>query len=113
MHVRCHRYNIYIIQRRNINTSYTDVKSVTGGKVVASGTTKNQDISISTGGVYESENLVSEKTEVRINAGGEAYVHATKSIDIKIKAGGDVFVYGDPELVEKNRILGGRIKMMQ
>lgn len=95
-----------------VNVSYTNVKAVTGGWVKTSGTSKNQDISLLTGGVYKGSELKTEKTEVTINAAGEAYVNATNVVDIKIRAGGDVFIYGNPETVNESKVLGGRVKRM-
>jgi hypothetical protein len=95
-----------------VNVSYTNIKAVTGGIITTKGTSTNQDISILTGGIYKASELDTEKTEVSINAAGEAYVKASKLVDIKIRAGGDVFVYGNPETINESKILGGRIKRM-
>tara|TARA_R110002049_G_scaffold168670_7_gene335243 strand:- start:4148 stop:4825 length:678 start_codon:yes stop_codon:yes gene_type:complete len=95
-----------------LNVTYTNIKAVTGGIIKTSGKSKSQDISILTGGVYKGSELETDKTEVSINAAGEAYVNASKSVDVKIRAGGDVFIYGDPETVNESRVLGGRVKRM-
>lgn len=95
-----------------VNVTYTNIKAVTGGNVKTTGFSKSQKISLQTGGVYKGEMLKTEKTEVSINAAGEAYVNASKLVDVKIRAGGDVFIYGDPETVNESRVLGGRIKRM-
>ncbi|MEO1030812.1 MAG: head GIN domain-containing protein [Bacteroidota bacterium] len=95
-----------------LKTSYANFRAVTGGIINVSGSAKNQDISIYTGGVFNGEKLQTEKTEVSINAGGEAYVNASEKVEVRIKAGGDVFIYGDPKVVDENRVLGGRIKRM-
>ncbi|GAA4802150.1 head GIN domain-containing protein [Litoribaculum gwangyangense] len=95
-----------------VDVNYINIKSVTGGVIKTSGKSKNQDVNLSTGGIYEGENLDTEKTEVSINAAGEAYVKASKLVDIKIRAGGDVFIYGNPEEVNESRVLGGRVKRM-
>ena len=95
-----------------LNVSYTNVKAVTGGSVKTSGTSKSQDVSLLTGGVYKGSELKTEKTEVKINAAGEAYVNASNVVDIKIRAGGDVFIYGNPETVNESKVLGGRVKRM-
>ncbi len=95
-----------------LKTNYANIRAVTGGIVNATGTSKNQDISIYTGGVYNGEELITEDTEVSISAGGEAYINATEYVEVRIKAGGDVFIYGKPKVVDENRVLGGRIKRM-
>ena len=95
-----------------LDVSYAIVKSVTGGKIKAAGNAKTQKASLLTGGIYHAENLSTIKTEVSINAAGEAYVKASKLVDVKIRAGGDVYIYGDPETVNESTVLGGRVKKM-
>ncbi|WP_405574589.1 head GIN domain-containing protein [Winogradskyella sp. Asnod2-B02-A] len=95
-----------------LNTTYANFKAVTGGIINVSGNSKNQDISIFTGGSFNGKDFITEKTDVKINAAGEAYIHATESANIKIKAGGNVYVYGKPKQVDESTVLGGRIKHM-
>lgn len=95
-----------------LNTNYTNIKSVTGSIIKTTGSCKIQDISLSTGGVYEAENFNTEETKILIKAAGEAYVKASKLVDIKIRAGGDVFVYGNPETINESKMFGGRVKKM-
>lgn len=96
----------------NLETTYANMRAVTGGVINVSGSSKNQDISIYTGGVFNGEDFITEYTEVSINAAGEAYVNATDTVDVRIKAGGDVFIYGEPKQIKENTLLGGRIKRM-
>ena len=95
-----------------LKTNYVNFRAVTGGVINVAGGSKNQDISINTGGVFNGEDFITEQTEVSINAAGEAYIHATEYADISIKVGGDVFIYGNPKQVDESRVLGGRIKRM-
>lgn len=95
-----------------LKTTYANIRAVTGGIINVSGSSKNQDISIYTGGVFNGEEFKTEQTEVSINAGGEAYLNASEYVDVRIKAGGDVYIYGDPKKVDESRVLGGRIKRM-
>lgn len=95
-----------------LKVTTADIKSVTGGVIEVSGKSQNQNISISTGGIYKGKDLKTESTEIAIRAGGEADVNATELLDIKIRAGGDVFVYGNPKKINKSKALGGRIKYM-
>ena len=96
----------------NLETTYLDAKSVTGGIIETKGTVKKQNIKMNTGGIYKGENLKTEETEVTIVAAGEAYVNASKLMDIKIRVGGDVYIYGNPEKVNESKAIGGRIKRM-
>ncbi|WNH14026.1 head GIN domain-containing protein [Thalassobellus suaedae] len=95
-----------------VNVTYTNIKAVTGGIITVTGKSKNQNISISTGGTYQGSEFKTDKTEVNIKAAGEAHVNASKLVDVKIRAGGDVFIYGNPETVNESKVLGGRIKRM-
>ncbi|REE08505.1 putative autotransporter adhesin-like protein [Winogradskyella pacifica] len=96
----------------DLETTYANFRAVTGGIINTTGSSKNQDISIYTGGVFNGEDFITEKTDVSINAAGEAYVHATESANARIKAGGNVYIYGKPKEVEERTILGGKIKRM-
>ncbi|MBC2843896.1 head GIN domain-containing protein [Winogradskyella flava] len=95
-----------------LKTTYANFRAVSGGIVNVTGSSKNQDISINTGGIFNGEDFITEQTEVNVSAAGEAYIHATEYADISIKAGGDVFIYGNPKQVDESRVLGGRIKRM-
>ena len=95
-----------------IDVKYVNVRSVTGAEITTSGSAKNQDVSIYTGGVYNGKDLKSENTEVSIRAAGEAIVNASKKVSAKVRAGGDIYIYGNPERIDESRVLGGRIKKM-
>ena len=95
-----------------LDVTYANIRSVTGGVIKATGKAKNQDISIYTGGVYKGAKCTSENSEVSINAAGEVYVNASEGVDIRIRAGGDVYVFGDPKRIDESRVFGGRIKRM-
>lgn len=92
--------------------SEAEIKAVTGGIIELYGSAKHQDVNINTGGSFKGKEFKTEKTEVAIRAGGEADINASELVDIKIRAGGDVYIYGDPETVNENTALGGRIKHM-
>ncbi|RKE98789.1 head GIN domain-containing protein [Ichthyenterobacterium magnum] len=96
--------------KANLNVTYANIRAVTGGVIETAGTSKNQDISLYTGGVFKGENCISENTQVAIKVAGEAHVHATEGVEAKIRAGGDVYIYGNPKRVDESRVFGGRIK---
>jgi hypothetical protein len=96
----------------SVNSTYVNVRAVTGGIINLKGTAVKQDISIYTGGILNAKDLITESTEISVNAAGEAYIHATKDVDVRIKAGGNVYIYGDPKTVDESRVFGGRIKIM-
>ena len=96
----------------DLETSYANIRAVTGGIINITGSSKHQDISIYTGGNVNAKAFITENAEVSINAGGEAYIHATTLANVRIKAGGNVYIYGDPKEIDENTILGGKIKRM-
>ncbi|MFG6685310.1 head GIN domain-containing protein [Mariniflexile sp. HNIBRBA6329] len=96
-----------------LEVSYAIVKAVTGGKIKTSGHSKSQKVSLLTGGIYDGEMLETDKTEVSINAAGEARVKASKQVDAKVRAGGDIYIYGKPEIINETTVLGGRVKKME
>ncbi|RZJ67933.1 MAG: DUF2807 domain-containing protein [Flavobacterium sp.] len=85
------------------------VKSVTGAIVRLEGKAGDQEVSIGTGGIVEAKDLITDRTDVSINAGGEADVNASKYVKARTKAGGEITIYGNPENVDKKSILGGTI----
>ncbi|PCJ97411.1 MAG: chaperonin [Flavobacteriaceae bacterium] len=94
-----------------LDVDYVNIRAVTGGIVEASGLAAEQQVRLNTGGVFEGRQLKTEYTKVRITAAGEAEVYASNKIDISVKAGGDVHVYGNPKIVNKSTLAGGRIYM--
>ncbi|RIA11110.1 putative autotransporter adhesin-like protein [Flavobacteriaceae bacterium MAR_2010_72] len=100
------------IVQAKVKTSILEVKATTGGSIELKGNSKKQKATLNTGGIYKAEHLITEQTEVSIMAAGEAYVNASKQVDAKIRVGGDVYVYGDPDIINENTALGGRVKRM-
>lgn len=95
-----------------LNVTDAKIKAVTGGLIEVVGKVVRQDIDINTGGIFQGENLESESTYIAIRAAGEARINASKLADVKIRAGGDVYIYGNPERINENKFLGGRIQRM-
>jgi hypothetical protein len=92
--------------------SNLEIRAVTGGIVELSGVAKNQEVVVNTGGIVENEDLKTDYSSVKVQAGGEVDIHASKTVDINVRAGGDVRVFGDPEKVSKKTLFGGRIQIM-
>lgn len=95
-----------------LKTTYANFRAVTGGIINVSGSSKNQDISIYTGGIVHGKEFKTEQTEVSVNAGGEAYVNASEFVEVRVKAGGNVYIYGNPKEIDENKVLGGTVKRM-
>ncbi|RZJ71947.1 head GIN domain-containing protein [Flavobacterium sp.] len=92
-----------------LDSEILKVKSVTGATVRLEGKASDSEISIGTGGIVEAKNLITERTDVSINAGGEADVNATKYVKARTKAGGEITIFGKPQTTDKKSILGGTI----
>ena len=92
-----------------LSVSDAKIRAVTGGIINASGIATNQEITLNTGGIFEGRDLKTDYTGIRVSTGGEAELFASKEVDIQIRAGGDVRVYGDPQRVNKDTMMGGRI----
>lgn len=95
-----------------MKTTYAIFRAVTGGILNVTGSSKNQDITIFTGGIFNGKDFITSQTDVSINAAGEAYVNATEWADVNIKAGGNVYVYGNTKEINESRVLGGKVKRM-
>ena len=97
----------------NCQTEQLLVKAITGGKIITSGFTDNQDIIINTGGFYMGSEFKSKFTTISVNAGGNAELYATKYVKADVKAGGTVKVYGDPEKMDEKTVFGGKIERVE
>ena len=85
------------------------IKAISGGIVEASGTAKNQDITINSGGIVEGRDLKTEDSIIRITAAGEAEIYVTNNVDAKVTAGGDIVIYGNPKNIKQKKLAGGDI----
>ncbi|MDT0642701.1 head GIN domain-containing protein [Zunongwangia sp. F363] len=93
----------------NIEVNQLTAKAVTGGEIDVEGTAGHQEISIRAGGKFYGGNLRSRNTNVDISAGGVADINASKQVVAKVRAGGVVNVYGNPEVIDKQTLFGGKV----
>ncbi|WP_298117714.1 head GIN domain-containing protein [Flavobacterium sp.] len=93
-----------------INVDRLTARIGNGSTVTISGTAKNQDVLINSGGIYEAERLETNQTIITANAGGDADVYATDLVDAKVRAGGDIRIFGKPKQINQKIIAGGTIK---
>lgn len=96
-----------------LNVKEVNLRAVTGGMIQANGNATTQNIELNTGGIFMGKDFETETTNIRIQAGGEADINASKLADIKIRAGGDVYVYGHPQEIRQNKFIGGKVKEMR
>ena len=87
-----------------------NVRTANGSKVLLEGKADIQDVLVNSGGIYEAEKLESQITTVSCNAGGEAAIFATNSVDAKVRAGGEITIFGKPKQINKKIVAGGTIE---
>ncbi len=92
-----------------LDLNKVDVRAVTGGIVQLSGKAIKQSVVANTGGIVENRDLRTEATDVKVQAGGEVDVYASKSVDAAVRVGGNITVYGNPKNINKKTTLGGTI----
>ena len=93
-----------------LNVARLTARVGNGSTVTVSGTAKNQDVLVNSGGIYEAERLETNQTIITANAGGDADVYATDLVDAKVRAGGDIRIFGKPKQINQKIIAGGTIK---
>ncbi len=91
-----------------IQTQTLNVKTNTGGRIYVNGSATSQSVVSNSGGIYDGEKLTTEQTEVTVNAGGEAKVFATLSVNAKTRAGGNIHIFGGAQVTQQT-IAGGKV----
>ncbi len=95
-----------------INIDILDVKSTSGAEVTLTGLAKKQEAVANTGGKIFNEELNTTETKVTVNAGGSAKVNASDKMEAKVRAGGSIYIYGNPKDLKRDKVFGGKIKVM-
>jgi len=90
-----------------------NAKAVTGGIFNLYGKAVSQEIIIKSGGVYDSKDVASEHTRIKVSYGGEAEVFASQTCDAKVLAGGTIKIYGKPQKCKQKTKFGGNIEVMK
>lgn len=94
----------------NLDVKKLNSKANSGGILNITGKADNHDLVITSGGIFNGKELITEQTTVSVKAGGEAAVHATEFVDAKTMAGGDINIYGNPPQINKKSFAGGTIE---
>lgn len=92
-----------------VDASVIEGKSNTGGIIKLTGKADSQSVVVNTGGQYDGQNLKTNITSITTNAGGQASVNASKTIDATTRAGGVIDVYGNPKTRNDKKVIGGKI----
>ncbi|MFS4494409.1 head GIN domain-containing protein [Maribacter sp. 2308TA10-17] len=87
-------------------------KSISGAEVTLTGEAKVQEVMVNTGGKIYNKKLNTSETTVVVNAGGRADVKASEKVKAKVRAGGSIYIYGNPKDVNRDKVFGGKIKIM-
>lgn len=93
----------------NVDTAVLEGKVNTGGILKLAGESDSQSVVVNTGGKYDGQNLKTSITSITTNAGGQASVYASKSVDATTRAGGVIDVYGNPTTKNDKKVVGGKI----
>lgn len=92
----------------DVDVNSLDVKTNSGGFIIAHGKASSQTVVSTAGGIYNGEDLKTKTTNVTVNAGGEATVFATDYVNAKTRAGGNIHIFGGAK-VDKKTTAGGKI----
>ncbi len=95
----------------NVDDLYT--KSISGGGIELTGSATLQEVMVNTGGKVKNKQLDTEKTKVVVNAGGRADVKASERVEAKVRAGGYIYIYGNPKDIERDKVFGGKIEIVE
>lgn len=90
-----------------------EAKVTSGGTIQTEGVCVNQEVSVNSGGQYYGEKLKTKQTKASVNAGGQARVNASEKVVASVKAGGAVKVYGNPKILDRKTLFGGRIEFAE
>lgn len=92
----------------DVDVNSLDVKTTSGGFIIANGKASSQTVVSTAGGIYKGEDLNTKTTTVTVNAGGEATVFATDYVNAKTRAGGNIHIFGGAK-VDQKTMAGGKI----
>ena len=92
-----------------LDVKYITVKAVSGGNIRLRGKVVDQEIEITSGGVYEGYELDSNSAEVTSASGGRAEVKVSDMLEAKVRFGGNINYKGNPGKVTEKKIMGGNI----
>ena len=94
----------------DIDIQFLEIKSVTGGTIIVSGTAKNQNIEATTGGSYKAYDLTAVNTTALAASGALVRVKTSELLDARVRFGGTIYYKGNPKEVKKKKIIGGIIQ---
>ena len=93
-----------------LDSKYINVKAVIGGNIRLRGKVLNQEVEVTSGGVYEGYELESDSAEVVSASGARAEIKTTTLLDARVRFGGTIEYKGNPKKVTTKKLMGGKIK---
>lgn len=96
-----------------VNVENLYVKSTSGSVITLTGSATNQEVVANAGGKVFNEKLDTETTKVTVNAGGSAEIKASVLADAKVRAGGSISIHGNPKKIERDKVFGGKINVIE
>lgn len=83
-----------------------------GGSIRMIGSTALLEMDITTGGSIGAVRTDADRVNASISMGGEIICKAEKALHAKIRGGGSIHYKGDPEILEEDIKLGGKLKKL-
>ncbi|WP_171037009.1 head GIN domain-containing protein [Maribacter algarum] len=96
----------------NVDIDNLEVKSTSGAEITLTGKATIQEAIANSGGKVYNDKLKTIETKVTVQAGGSASVHASDKMNAKVRAGGSIYIYGNPKDLERDKVFGGKIRVM-
>jgi len=93
-----------------VDVKYLTIKAVSGGSIKVRGKAANQEVNVTTGGVYEGYDLTAEYADVTAASGAKVEVTVSNLLDANVRFGGNIYYKGNPEKVNSKKVMGGKIK---
>lgn len=92
-----------------LDSKYITVKAVSGGNIRLRGKVLNQEVEVTSGGVYEGYELESDSSEVVSASGARAEIKTSNLLEARVRFGGTIEYKGNPEKVITKKLMGGKI----
>ncbi|MGC6421564.1 MAG: GIN domain-containing protein [Flavobacteriaceae bacterium] len=92
-----------------VNTKQLITKVRTGGHALVDGTAEQHRIIVSTGGLCKAMKLSTNRTRIKIFAGGKANIFAKDQIEASVAFGGNIWILGNPKNLIARRTIAGQI----
>lgn len=90
----------------DLHATRLDVTMPGAGKVVVSGSSEEQEISLTGAGNYDATKFKSKNAKVSLTGVGSATVWATENLEVTVTGVGNIEYYGNPQIKQSTTMLG-------